>query len=428
MSMTAGTGHVHVIGAGLAGLSAAVRLVAAGRPVTVHEGAGQAGGRCRSFHDARLDCLIDNGNHLLMSGNHAARAYMELIGAGDAMIVPESAVYPFVDLASGARWALRPGAGPVPWWIFAPQRRVPDTSVSDYLPALRFAFAGAGTSVGDIVRPGGALYERFWEPLIVAALNTAVERASARLVWAVLSETFLKGEAACRPMIAREGLGPALVAPALDHLARNGAPVRFNRLLRGITITDGRVGSLDFGDETITLSADDHVILAVPPARARMILPDIETPDDGEAIVNAHFRLDHPVTPPVGDAPLIGLVNATAHWIFIRENIVSLTISAADAQADQSAEDLLPLLWRETAAALGLPAEPTPPGRLIKEKRATFDQHPASVARRPGAETALGNLFLAGDWTDTGLPATIEGAIRSGEKAARLALRGKSSA
>src|SRR5213076_1824037 len=134
-------GRVHVIGAGLAGLAASVALAAAGRPVSLYESGQHAGGRCRSFVDPELGCLIDNGNHLLLAGNTAALAYIEGIGALDTFERPAEAAIPFIDLAGGERWELRPNHGAVPWWLLSAARRVPKTRPSDYLEALKLRHA-----------------------------------------------------------------------------------------------------------------------------------------------------------------------------------------------------------------------------------------------------------------------------------------------
>ena len=115
--------RVHVIGAGLAGLAAALTLARAGRTVSVHEAAPQAGGRCRSYFDDKLGCVIDNGGHVVMGANRAAFAYLDAIGGRAAMVEVAPAAYPFLDLATGETWVVRPNAGPLPWWVLAPSRR-----------------------------------------------------------------------------------------------------------------------------------------------------------------------------------------------------------------------------------------------------------------------------------------------------------------
>ena len=416
-------GRVHIVGGGLAGLAAAVELAAAGRPVTVYEQAGYAGGRCRSFFDESLRRTIDNGNHLVLSGNASLAAYLHRIGAGDRLSGPARAAFPFVDLATGERWTVRIGAGRIPWWVLSPSRRIPGTRLGEYAAALRLARAGAGRTVAECVDAEGTLYRRFWEPLTVAALNTAADEGAAQLLWPVLRETFGRGEAACRPRIATRGLADSFVDPALAFLQRHGADMRLHARLRSIDVTGGRVRLLRFaggGGTEVPVGADEVVVLAVPAAAAAALLPGLLTPQASRAIVNAHFRTDRPVTVP----DFLGLVGATAQWIFRRDDIVSVTVSAADGLAEESNETIAARLWSEVRQALQLPAADLPPWRIVKEKRATFAQTPAEVARRPGARTAIGNLLLAGDWTDTGLPATIEGSVRSGHTAAACVFAG----
>ncbi|MCL5775539.1 hydroxysqualene dehydroxylase HpnE [Limibaculum sp. FT325] len=414
-------GVVHVVGAGLAGLSAALRLAAAGRRVAAWEAAGHAGGRCRSFFDARLGRQIDNGNHLVLSGNRSVRDYLSLAGAPGALTPAPEAAFPFADLESGARYTVRLNRGPVPWWIALPSRRVPGTGLRDYLGALALLRAGPESTVAEAVRGRGPLWRGFWEPLTLAAINTTPERASAQLLARVLVETFGKGADASRPMFAPHGLGPALVEPALARLSALGVEVGFNRTLRAIAREGGRATRLAFSDGDEALGPADRVVLALPPSRLKPILPELDLPNDACAILNAHFVVDDPGLATA--APLTGVLGATTQWIFVRGDVVSLTVSAADAlglvEADREA--LTARLWAETRAALGLRATDHTAARIIIEKRATFDQSPQAVAKRAKARTSLENLFLAGDATDTDLPATIEGAIRSGETAAALA-------
>ncbi len=412
---------VHIIGAGLAGLSAAVRLEGAGVPVQVYESAGHAGGRCRSYYDKTLDHVIDNGNHLVLSGNKSALAYLDAIGSSDAMSSPDKAAFPFIDAKTRERWTLKPNWGPIPWWVASANRRVPDTRLFNYFSGLKLPFAKPHQTVADLLPTRGTLFQRFWEPMVVAVLNTLPEKGSAKLLWPVMRETFLKGEQACRPLTAKKGLGSAFIDPAVRMLGRTNRPVQFNTRLRSFEHADGRITSLSFGDKTVTVHPHDAVILAVPPQRAKDVVPGIEVPGEGETIINVHFKLKRPAPRPDG-VGVIGLINAHAHWAFVRGHIVSLTVSAAGDLVDRPNDELLPLFWEETRFALGLIDRDYVAGKIIKEKRATFDQSPESVARRPGTKTAFENLLLAGDWVDTGLPATIEGAIRSGGMAADVAL------
>lgn len=407
---------VHVIGAGLAGLSAAVRLAGRGFAVEVHEAAAQAGGRCRSYFDRELGLTIDNGNHLVLSGNHAVRDYLAAIGASGRLAGPDRAVFDWADLSTGERWRLRPNEGPLPWWVLAPGRRVPGTTAADYLAlACLLPAQPAGRRVDQILKCEGALWERLMQPFLVAALNTRPETASAELAAAVVRETLAKGGAAYRPRIAEPTLAAAFVDPAVAYLEGRGAKVGLGRRLRALKAEDGRVVGLDFGDEAVTLAPGDAVVLAVPPWAAQDLLPGLSAPDDFRAIVNGHFR----TAPPEGALPMVGVIGGTAEWVFAFPDRLSVTVSDADAIVGRDREDLARTLWADVCAVHGLTAE-LPPWQIVKEKRATFAATPEQDAKRPPARTEIVNLVLAGDWVQTGLPATIEGALRSGAHAAAL--------
>ncbi|HEV2956106.1 MAG TPA: hydroxysqualene dehydroxylase HpnE [Xanthobacteraceae bacterium] len=409
------SGQIHIIGAGLGGLAAAVRLASADRRVVIHEAANQAGGRCRSYHDATLGMTIDNGNHLVLSGNHATLDYLATIGASERLVGPDAPDFAFVDLATGERWTLRLSEGLLPWWIFDPKRRVPGTKPIDYLSGARLLWAGADKTIQQTMRCDGAVYHRLWRPVLLAALNTDPAEASARLAGAVVRETLAAGGRACRPLIARDGLTGAFVEPALRFIEANGGAIRYGARLRALGFTGQRVESLDFGERIERLASDDAVVLAVPPWIAAPLVPDLATPTEFRAIVNAHFA----VAPPAGLPPMIGVVNGTVEWVFAFPDRLSVTISGADRLLDAPREELAQTLWQEVAKVVGV-AGAMPLWQLIKERRATFAALPGQDRKRPGAATRYTNMALAGDWTATGLPGTIEGAIRSGNRAADL--------
>jgi hydroxysqualene dehydroxylase len=413
--------RIHVIGAGLSGLAAALALAEAGARVVLYDQAAQAGGRARSFHDPALDRLIDNGNHLLLSGNHAALDYLSHIGAADRLTGPGSARFDFFELDTCERWSIDMNRGPVPLWVLYSSRRVPGTSLGDYIRGLRLLTAGDRT-VADLFARQGALYRRFWEPFAVAVLNTAADQATARLLVPVIRETLARGADASIPLIARTGLTDTFVDPALDALARHGAEIRLGQRVVGLETDADRLTGLALGRGLERLAPGDAAVLATPPWTAAELVPGLTVPDAFAPIVNVHFRVDG-ATGPLLSTPVLGLVGGTAQWLFVRHDVVSVTISAAHALAERPAAEIAAIVWPEVARALDRDPADMPPVRVVKERRATFLASPAQLARRPGPKTSLRNLVLAGDYTDTGLPATIEGAIRSGRIAARLVSR-----
>ena len=249
-------------------------------------------------------------------------------------------------------------------------------------------------------------------------LNTPADVAVARLLMPVIRETLAKGADASRPLIAKNGLSDTFVDPALKWLERRGAEVRFNARIDGIVRDDRMVTALANDSGTEQLGRDDGVVLAVPPWAAAPLIDGISMPDRFAPIVNVHFKLESTEVPGM-TSPLLGLVGSVSHWIFKRENIISITISAADQLAQQPNDKIAQLVWNEVRQAIRMDGSAQPPVRVIKERRATFVATPDQLARRPAHRTDINNLALAGDWIDTGLPATIEGAIRSGELAAK---------
>ena len=408
-------GAVHVIGAGVAGLSAAVRLVDAGPKVIVHEAASFAGGRCRSYLDPTLGVIIDNGNHLLLSGNHAALDYLDRIGARETLHDPGAAIFDFADLASGERWRLDLSEGRIPWWLFDRKKRVPGTALGEYLAPLGVFMKGRSATVGEAMDCGGPLYERLWRPLLTSALNTDPPESSAALAATLLRQTLAAGGKACHPLFAARGLGCSFIDPALASLAARRSAVRFGDRLRAIRFEGRRAVALDFDRSQQELGADDFVIVSTPPWITKDLVPGLTTPDEFRGILNVHFL----VKPPCGQPTILGVVNGQTEWLFAFPDRLSVTISNADRLIDRPRDELAAEIWRETAVLAGIPAD-LPPWQIVKEKRATFAATPAQNAKRPDSRTRWANVVLAGDWVQTGLPATIEGAVRSGYKAASI--------
>jgi glycine/D-amino acid oxidase-like deaminating enzyme len=403
-------GLVHVIGAGVAGLAAALLLADRGIPVVLHEAAPSAGGRARALPDG-----TDNGTHALLTANRAALSFLARIGARDGWVEPEPDGLPVLDLADGSAHRVALSAG---GWLRG--HRPDGLTPASLLALLRLALPGQDAPLAACFSAHPRLLRGFVEPLAVATLNTPVSEASSALLGAVLRRAALPG--AGRLLVARDGLGPDLVAPALAALAARGVTPRFGARLRDVTTNANRAIALHFQDGDLPLAPGQRVILALPPWETARLLPGIPAPDAFAPILNLHVA--RPAETPVR---FLGLLGGLCQWVLVRPSGISVTVSAADAESAERGETLAPRAWaelRRLADAFALPGpwpETPPPCRAIKERRAT-PRHRAGPRAVP-PRRPLANLALAGDWTDPVLPATLEAAIRSGEDAAMTLLR-----
>ncbi|MDE2030135.1 MAG: hydroxysqualene dehydroxylase HpnE [Alphaproteobacteria bacterium] len=413
--------RVHVIGAGLAGLSAALQLSLSGEKVIVYEAAPFAGGRCRSFLDRELGCRIDNGNHLTLSGNAAVQDYLYLTNAIETMGGPGAPVFPFVDVANNERWTVRMNEGLLPWWIFDKKRRVAGTKPRDYLSMARILAAREGDTAGALLDKNNPLYRRFWEPFIIGALNTEPDIASAALLKGILVQSFAAGGKACVPLIPKVGLTETFITPCLNVLRQHDVEMKYYHRLRAMLWEGDTVRELDFNGNAVEIDAKDWVVLALPAWFMREMLPQVPTPTDFRAIINAHYRVEA----PDDGAGFTGMIGGYAEWVFLRGGVASVTISCAERHKGIPVREMADLVWREVAALLHMDPARVPPHRIFLEKYATFAATPAQNRLRPASFTGWNNVALAGEWTATGLPSTIEGAIRSGIKAAQVVMRWK---
>jgi hydroxysqualene dehydroxylase len=253
---------------------------------------------------------------------------------------------------------------------------------------------------------------------LLAALNAEPSEATSNLVRAVAGETVghqmrpTGAAALCnRP-------SAAFVEPAMAYLKKNGGMLHFSHQLRQCVTADDMVAGLDFGNGMGPVGPQDAVLPAVQLHTARSIIPKLQAPDEFRAIVNAHF-FNQP--PPVLE-PMLGILNLTAEWIFSFRDLISATINGADRFMKYTKDELARLIWWDVRHVADVPAELSP-WPVVGERRATFAATPSQNAKRPGVRTARRNLALAGDWSDTGLPATIKSAVRSGTRAAALLMQ-----
>ena len=411
--------RVHIVGAGMAGLAAALQLALADEKITMYEAAPFAGGRCRSFFDRDLEHRIDNGNHLVLSGNAAIQDYLYLSNAMDTMGGPGAPIFPFFDSKTNERWTIKMSKGRLPFWLFDKNRRIAGTEVKDYIKSVANLFLSSGDRVFERLDTNSPLYARLWEPLVIGALNTEAELASSELLFNILNQSFAAGGRACIPLIPKVGLSETFVQPCLNVLRQYDVDIKYNHRLRGVGLQDKKICELDFNTGPVELGKHDWVIIALSAWVTQGLLPEITIPNDFRSIVSAHYRVDG-IKDDVG---FTGVVGGLAEWVFTREGIVSATVSCAERYGNYPVRDMAWYIWQDVAKLFDLDPEQMPPHRIFKEKYATIAATPEQNIRRPTPYIGWKNLALAGEWTATGLPSTIEGAIRSGFKAAQVVKR-----
>lgn len=410
---------VNVVGAGLAGLAAAWKLADAGWRVRLFEAAGHAGGRCRSLPDQRFGTAIDNGSHLLFAINRDTLAFLRGIGAPSTSLMPCDGT-PFHDLGDGVRWRISPG-GESALWMLGRGLKIPGVSRLCLLgQGAKLLSAKAGATVGERVPTSGMAWRRFWKPFLSAVFNADPAEVSAPHAAEVLRRLAFAGAAGGRPLQAARPWSEIVAEPALAYLRARGAEVRLGSPLLGLDRGEGRVRRLVFRHGSVDCGGE-AVVLAIPNAVAHRLCPDVVPAIPSAPIVNLHFHTgeDHGLG-------FSGVVGGVSDWVFWRGEVVSVTIAGGAPEVDADPDLLAARVWGEVRRVLPRPQPETPPPwRRIAEKRATSAATPEAFRLRPPARTPHPNLALAGDWTDTGLPSTIEGAVRSGFSAA-AALAGNS--
>jgi squalene-associated FAD-dependent desaturase len=444
---------VIVVGAGVAGLAAATALSAAGARVLVLEARGSVGGRVSSFVDRRTGRLVDNGQHVIMGCYRETFAYLERIGATDDVALQDALEVPVVD-AAGVASVLRCPPWPSPWNLLGGIVRWRGLRWRDRLSVLRLApqivrarQAAEGAAVlppaleGVTVRTwlerhgqSSRACELLWEPLAVAALNQPIDRAAAAPFVRVLGGIFGRGSRDASLGLPSRPLAEVFGRPAMAFLEARGSRVQVHapaRLvfaggrLAGVDVRGARVGSaavvaaVPWPAWRTLCSEDDAGVAGLSALRAQALARD------PSPVVTANLWTDRELL----DGPFLGLPGRVFQWAFEKRWCegtageparahLSMVSSGAAAVAAQPEAVLVERAWHELRAAVPAARRATLcRASVVRERHATFSLAPGQPPR-PGSRTPVEGLWLAGDWTNTGLPATIEGAILSGHKAA----------
>lgn len=434
--------RVAVLGAGVAGLAAAVALARGGHRVTVIEARASAGGRAHSFRHPSTGDSVDNGQHILMGCYRETIDFLETIGARGLLGGARGFEVPYVSGAGGeARLDSR--GWPSPFHLaravfgFGELTRGERCRAIEVLVSAALDRSGAkwkASTVSEWLQACGQSENAvrvLWGPFCIAALNEPAETASAALFGEVLRRAFLGRASDARVLVGRVGLSRLLVDPAIDVISACGGDVRLGCAARRLIVRDGRVAAVVIEDGR-ELEVD-AVVSALPWGALRSVVPAASdlarrlAPLRGAPMVAIQLWLDREIC----DKPFVGFLDSPVHWLFNRNATcdmethsgpsVSLLISAAYGHAGAGSDELVALALAECRRLL-----PNARGAKVlhqfvyRARDATLQARPDMIEHRPGPETAWPNLFLAGDWTDTGLPSTIEGAVISGRRAAAL--------
>ena len=427
--------HVVIIGAGWAGLAAAVELTRADIRVTLIEAARQAGGRARCV--ATQGTAFDNGQHLMLG------AYSEMLRLLRVIGVPEEQVFHRRPLRLEMRTPRREDMCiafptlPAPWHVVAGFARAKGLSGSERYRALALCmqlfFSGFKLAKDLSVaawlqgaKQPERLIKALWEPLCLAALNTPLDQASAQIFIHVLHEAFAGKRRDADMLFPRVDLGAVFPQPALEFICAHGGTLRFGERVSSLQISDGRIAGVSTRQGILHA---DHVVMAAAPSEAlRLMEPQPLLQDTGLQLAKLRYEpictvyLQYPAGIRLG-CEMLGLLDGTGQWLLDLGDAghpgrMAVVISGPGSHMalDNAA------LCADVTAQIGahFPRWPAPTHSLvIREKRATFSCHADVAALRPGTRTAVTGCWLAGDYTDTGLPATLEGALRSGVRAAR---------
>jgi hydroxysqualene dehydroxylase len=437
---------VAVIGGGFAGLAAATALAEAGRRVLVLEARGELGGRATAFIDRETGELVDNGQHVLFGCYRETFRLLRRIGAEGHVRTQPSLEVAYLDDA-GRRSVLRCPRLPSPLHLVAGILGWTALDWHDRLSVLRVArpllaarTSGPATAPGETVdawleRHGqrGRLRDWLWEPLAVAALNQAPDEAAAEPFVRVLAEMFGSSRTDASLVLPLKPLHAMYAHPARHYIEAKGGTVTLNALAR-VRLERGSVAGIEVRGEPLAVS---RVVAAVPWfALAPLLVGDVQpmaviaaaaSAMAAKPIVTVNLWYDRAVM----DEVFVGLPGREMQWVFDKRRAfgetashLSLVASGADRLVDADTDTLVALAAREVAAAIpGARGAVLRRGTVIREKRATFSLAPGQP-RRPGVETPIRGLVLAGDWIETGLPGTIESAAAAGHRAAQVLIAG----
>ena len=355
---------------------------------------------------------VDNGNHLILSANKNFLNLCKTLGSLKTLNYYEPK-FNFFDLKTKKNWSLNLNNQIFPFWIFNRHQRIPNTNLIDYFSVIKLMMCSKKDTVETIINKKSNVFNFFWEPLTLGVLNTNCKNASAYLLKNVLKETFFKGYKFSGIYQPTQSWGKTLINPAVTFLKKKKIQVNYSSLLQKIFIEDNKVKKLIFKDKTIDILDKDLVVLALPPSGVKKIIPSLNLPEEHNTIINIHFKIKLKNN---NKPKIIGLVNSITQWIFVKNDYISITLSAANSYSKVDKYQLISKIWNEVVLCFGLKNKKLPIFRIVMEKKATYNQSPENNHLVQKISGLPDNLKLIGDWTEFNFPCTIESSIISAKK------------
>jgi squalene-associated FAD-dependent desaturase len=425
-----------IIGGGLAGLTAASILSSKNFSVTLFESSPKLGGRTYSFIDKGTVTEIDNGQHIMMGCYKETLSFLKLIGAENNFDYQKNLFLKFIDSHKN-QYQINASTLFYPLNLLLSIIDYNALSASDKLYFILFLLKLPFISKNTIKRitvkewlevEGQSLntIKSFWEILCIGALNTKLEKASALVFYDVLIQIFFKDNSSSTIILPKFGLSESLINPAERFIKKNNGQVILSETMQEIRIENQKV--VEVKTEKNVYNYFDYVISAIPHHAFEKIICtkkiniecklehelNLELKQEYSAILNIHIWLNADKL----SEKFYGLIDSPLHWIFVKEKHINIVISDANYLVDKSKEEIFDFVIEELIKYTSITQKDISQYKIIKEKRATFVPAIDTIGRRPNSKTSIKNLFLAGDWTNTGLPSTIESAVKSGRIAA----------
>jgi len=420
--------HCIVIGGGIAGLTAAAYLAKENIKVTLLESSPKPGGRAYSFTEQKSNDVVDNGQHILMGCYSDTINFLKLIGAKDNFMYQKSLQINFLTQA-GKLVRLKTFNSLYPFNLLFALLNFNAITLRERLSLLKFVIKLpfishqklSNKNIRDWLKEENQsddIIKSLWEIIAVGALNTNIDKGSAFMFREILMKIFFNGNFASTIILPKYGLSETYVKNAKEFIESNGGKIKLSSSVKEFIISDNKIVGIKTTDEVY--KDFDYVISAVPFYAFNNIFPELFLDEKIEfeysSILNIHIWLKNN---PLKEQ-FYGLIDSPVHWIFNKGNHINIVISDADYLIDKSAEEIYKMCVGELIKYTRLEESNFSQYKVLKEKRATFIPSNKINFIRPSSKTKIANLFLAGDWTNTDLPSTIESAVKSGRIAAEL--------